>query len=267
MELYYTLRDAEAWAAFSGDYNPIHFDLHHAHKHGMEQLCVHGMRAMLDIKRYLSEALLCDPPESAHYLSTTRMRRKLLCRTPYHLQIVPSDTAFVGQLLNNSTKESYFNSKLVPAGSLRQVHSSHEQILSSTDIIISARRFPGSVFLPAQCWIFFDALLFQILMKSTEMWGRLATSLPMGAFNTLSEMLTQLTVVQTHHETHFSSRLLTTTLHEHLEKSLSVSIQPDFVMGDPMNGFIFRPAIQLIAGQHPLMTTTITLKAWSAAIN
>lgn len=55
---HYSLNDAERWAEFSGDYNPIHFDLQQAQHLGQVQLTVHGMRAMLDIKYQLSTALL-----------------------------------------------------------------------------------------------------------------------------------------------------------------------------------------------------------------
>ena len=46
----YTLADANRWAEFSGDYNPIHFDLEQARLRG-EGLRVHGMRALLEIGR------------------------------------------------------------------------------------------------------------------------------------------------------------------------------------------------------------------------
>ena len=49
--LHYTLADAQQWAAFSGDENPIHFDLAAARQMGAGQLSVHGMRALLDVKR------------------------------------------------------------------------------------------------------------------------------------------------------------------------------------------------------------------------
>ena len=43
-------RDVENWAAFSGDYNPIHFDLERVRKLGLEQLVVHGMLGIMPVK-------------------------------------------------------------------------------------------------------------------------------------------------------------------------------------------------------------------------
>ena len=48
--------DVECWAAFSGDRNPIHFDLEKARKIGVDALVVHGMLVLLPIKRMMSEA-------------------------------------------------------------------------------------------------------------------------------------------------------------------------------------------------------------------
>ncbi|MFV8855127.1 hypothetical protein [Serratia fonticola] len=115
MILNYTLRDAEEWAAFSGDYNPIHFDLQHVRKMGADQLSVHGMRAMLDMKRHLSAVLLATPLEHDFYVFSTRMRRPVLCQTPYHLQIVGNGKQITGKMLDSVTQESCFNSKLAPA--------------------------------------------------------------------------------------------------------------------------------------------------------
>jgi len=48
--------DVERWAQFSGDRNPIHFDLAHARAAGVDALIVHGMLAMLPMKQALSQA-------------------------------------------------------------------------------------------------------------------------------------------------------------------------------------------------------------------
>ena len=55
MNLAFDLSAVRRWAEFSGDFNPIHFDLAHARMAGMEQLIVHGMLALMPIKQALSE--------------------------------------------------------------------------------------------------------------------------------------------------------------------------------------------------------------------
>ena len=55
MNLTFDLPAVRRWAEFSGDFNPIHFDLAHARKAGMDKLIVHGMLALMPIKQMLSQ--------------------------------------------------------------------------------------------------------------------------------------------------------------------------------------------------------------------
>ena len=53
MQFGFNRSDAERWAAFSGDFNPIHFDLDAARALGTDHLIVHGMLALLHAKAAL----------------------------------------------------------------------------------------------------------------------------------------------------------------------------------------------------------------------
>ena len=85
--LRYSLRDAERWAAFSGDYNPIHFDAAGAQRLGLTGLCVHGMRAMLDVKSALSDSWEKHPLTPEGLMFTSRLREPVLCDAPYQLPV------------------------------------------------------------------------------------------------------------------------------------------------------------------------------------
>lgn len=63
-ELRFGSEDIERWADFSGDRNPIHFDLDQARKIGVDALVVHGMLAMLPIKRTVTDQA---PPGGAQW--------------------------------------------------------------------------------------------------------------------------------------------------------------------------------------------------------
>ncbi|MCG9771427.1 hypothetical protein L1D59_22765 [Pseudoalteromonas piscicida] len=52
---FFTEDDLHDWALFSGDWNPIHFDHKEARKNGLDSKVVHGMLAMLQVKR-----MACD---------------------------------------------------------------------------------------------------------------------------------------------------------------------------------------------------------------
>ena len=84
--LRYTLADARQWAAFSGDDNPIHFDLAAARAMGDGRLSVHGMRALLDVKRDVQSRLTNPLTGSERYLKcVVRLRRPLWCDSDWLL--------------------------------------------------------------------------------------------------------------------------------------------------------------------------------------
>jgi hypothetical protein len=259
----YTLRDAEEWAAFSGDYNPIHFELQHVRKMGADQLSVHGMRAMLDMKRHLSALLLATPLEHDFYVFSTRMRRPVLCQTPYHLQIAGNGKQITGELRDCATQESCFSSKLVPARSLDLVASDHEHALTVNEVMALCQPFPGQASDVTQAWSFFDALLFQLLVKSPET----VATLPELQVATLIEVFAQIPVVQTHHETHFSARLFNPETLFAPEDRLYYRIQPMLVIGDRSSGLVLRAVIEARTQRQPLLVTSVTLKTWPLADN
>ncbi|WP_431225191.1 MaoC/PaaZ C-terminal domain-containing protein [Serratia sp. L9] len=267
MNLNYSLRDAEEWAAFSGDYNPIHFDLQHVRQMGLEQLSVHGMRAMLDMKRHLSAALLVSAPLADYYAFSARMRQPVLCQTPYHLQITGNGAPVNGKLLDSTTQQSCFTGKLTVAQPLLLAVDAAEHALTVAEVMELAQRFPGDVAEATQAWSFFDALLFQLLVKSPETLATLTTALPELTAATLIDVFAQIRVVQTHHETHFSARLFTPDAHLQLEERLHYAIQPMLIMGDKNNGFVLRAVIQARIRQQPLIMTAVTLKTWPLAAN
>ncbi|CAB9495206.1 MaoC/PaaZ C-terminal domain-containing protein [Alteromonas macleodii] len=51
MEMHFSNHDIEKWAVFSGDRNPIHFDLDAALKIGVDGIVTHGMLVLLPIKK------------------------------------------------------------------------------------------------------------------------------------------------------------------------------------------------------------------------
>jgi hypothetical protein len=53
--------DAERWAAFSGDHNPIHFDIDQARLLAADGLVVHGMVALLPMRERIARATSPDP--------------------------------------------------------------------------------------------------------------------------------------------------------------------------------------------------------------
>ncbi|CNI75711.1 MULTISPECIES: MaoC/PaaZ C-terminal domain-containing protein [Yersinia] len=262
----YSLSDAERWAAFSGDYNPIHFDLRHAQHLGQEQLTVHGMRAMLDIKYQLSTALLSAVPDADFLRFTARLRQPVLCHTPYQLQLSQVPGQVSGNLKSSGNGENCFNSKLRSAPTLVQTDNEPWATLSADDVYQLSQQFPGDVSQPAECWGFFDALLFKLLVAAPETLAMAKQVLPGIQAETLIDIFKSVPVIQTHHDVHFSTDLLRIN-HPQLfvRSALHYAIEPTLIVGNSDDGWVLRSAIQARTDIGPLMTTAVTLKTWPLA--
>ncbi len=79
--LHYTLSDAQQWAMFSGDNNPIHFSLEAARAIGGSQLSVHGMRALLDVKQAV-QAGPGVPPSERHQRQAEGKEQRVAGKPP-----------------------------------------------------------------------------------------------------------------------------------------------------------------------------------------
>ncbi|MDN6073746.1 MAG: MaoC family dehydratase, partial [Enterobacterales bacterium] len=157
----YTLADANRWAEFSGDYNPIHFDLEQARLRG-EGLRVHGMRALLDIKQEIARAALGLDESAAYLRCVARLRQPVWCDTPYQLiragrkaSIVHPDSGTASMSCQVSAVQSLVDGDNGESGTLEAV-----------DIIRHGQTF--SALQPhAQQWQFLDALLFRYLIHDS----------------------------------------------------------------------------------------------------
>ena len=253
--LLYTRRDAEEWAAFSGDYNPVHFDERYARKISLEKTSVHGMRMMLDVKQRLTTALLNEQPEADFYLCSTRLRQPVLCGEPYQLQLAGGPGQAVARLLN-AAQETCVTSKLASAPALEEIKSQRqEQKIAAEQIMAFSRKYPGKA--EENAWVFFDALLFQLLLQTSDT----LAALPELRATRLNEVFARLPVMQTHHETHFSARLFHAG-RSLLNEPLFWTCQPTLVTGSKESGYILRTVIQART-QQPLIATAVTLKTWA----
>jgi hypothetical protein len=266
----YTLSDAECWAEFSGDDNPIHFDLQHAQQPGQrqfgrQQLTVHGMRAMLDIKYQLSRKLLPILPAAAFLRFNARLRQPVLCNTPYHLQLSQAIGQVSGNLVEVGSGESCFHSKLRSAPMLELSNSEPWAFLPADDVHQLSRQFPGAPLQPAEYWGFFDALLFKLLVAAPQTLATAQQMLPGIQVDTLIDVFRYVPVIQTHHDVHFSTDFMNTDPYLFVRSALYYAIKPTLIIGNPDDGWVLRSAIQARSDAGPLITTAVTLKTWPLA--
>jgi hypothetical protein len=256
MKCCYTLKDAECWAEFSGDNNPIHFDPEHARRMGSEHLLVHGMRAMLDMKRGLAECLLESTPHSTWLKFTARLRRSLCCGQLYDLSVEQNGARFSGGITSAEDQIEHYAARLVPglpqAWSFEPAGNLHD-ITIANDL---KARFPGRADEPAERWVFLDALLFRQLLSSTDLLSALRELNPFCEAATLPAFFASTAVVQTHHEVLFSAELFDVPLGTLLQADI---LAPQIV-GSVETGFVMHIDIRGWIGSRPQICTSVTFR-------
>lgn len=262
MILTYTRRDAEVWAAFSGDDNPIHFDPERARALGAGGLSVHGMRALLDLKQHLSGALLQSSPQGRYYLFNARLRHPLICNKPYRLTLAGGQESvrLGAKVLSADDSVLCFSAKLAAAKPLEPMLRSRAVHYSAEALRALGERFPLPLDAPGQAWSFVDAVLFQCLVAAPDTLLNVAEVFPTLQVRSLSEVFRSIPVVQTHHDVHFDARLLTADVDALAEKGLYCAIQPPLIAGSEESGFVLSVVIRAWTDAGPLLSTSVTLK-------
>ncbi|HAT8014198.1 hypothetical protein [Citrobacter rodentium] len=253
MALHYGQQDASRWAAFSGDYNPVHFDEAWVKARGGSALSVHGMRALLDVKRYIS-----PPADSAPFLKcTVRLRRPLWRDTAYSLMREASkrvaatvrahpggETCLSCQLTaeRRFPPEAGQSQRRLDAATLAALHQAFQPLLPD-----------------AQQWHFLDALLFRHLLQDKTLLRQPAVAAMLPECRSMEALFSRFPVVQTHQEVIFDSHLLAPWRAESVPQHLTVDTLPALVVGDLTNGAVVRIAARTHY-QHHAISSAVTLK-------
>ncbi|WP_075181479.1 MaoC/PaaZ C-terminal domain-containing protein [Pantoea sp. 1.19] len=251
--LRYGMADAQQWAAFSGDNNPIHFDPARARALGGSQPSVHGMRALLDVKQGASASV----SDAAWLRCAVRLRRPLWCDTDYRLQRDPRRAGGV-RVIDSQDGATCISCQITAAPDGFGEAALHRTRLSPTAIAPLRRAFapllPG-----AQQWHFADALLFRHLIQDPAVLRQppLASELPAAA--TLESLFRHYSVVQTHQETLFDHRLLASWQPTAIADDLIVETLPPLVIGTLSAGAIVRLTARTHF-HHLAISSAITLK-------
>lgn len=254
--LVYTLDDAHQWAAFSGDYNPVHFD----HSRGDGELTIHGMRALLDVKSAINAHSL-----SAPWLKcTVRLRRPLRYGTPWRL-VPDSRRAATMNIIDPADEQTCLSCQLSALEGLEDTGPASVSVINADELAFLEQAF--SPLLPqAQQWHFLDALLFRHLIHDTALLRQdvIAATLPAGT--TLDAVFSQCQVVQTHQELVFERRLLEPWTPGTFTHPLEIGVLPALVVGDVQSGALVRIAAVLRQGNINI-SNAITLKISQLATN
>lgn len=270
MSFTYTLKEAERWAAFSGDYNPIHFDTAEAKMSGMQGICVHGMRAMLDVKTALSQKANTDALSAEYLQFTCRLRGPVLCGIPYQLSVnetsVSGGIQLCGKLRNSRTHSTSISSKLHAINAQELLSTNQVNIVPCTEIAALYDPFQTVGGPVSPLWNFYDALLFRLLVNAPETLQsvqRVFSTLHAGSLN---EIFSRVQVVQTHHQTIFPRYMLHQAAEKRWLEPLQYAIQPTLIIGEKTSGSVLVAGIQAWHANEMPIFVGMTLKTGSLAV-
>ncbi|MEN0615592.1 MaoC family dehydratase [Klebsiella indica] len=259
--LHYTLADARQWAAFSGDDNPIHFDLEAARAMGGSQLSVHGMRALLDVKRDVQARLPYLMSDAGRYLKCrVRLRRPLWCDTDWLLMPGAARKHILSAATVNDPQrgEACLSCQLSFAAEPESLAGKQPSTLAPRTLLALQSYF-NSAWPDLAQWQFLDALLFRQLICDEALLRQENIAVLLGQGETsLQQIFTHYPVLQTHQEVVFDTRLMNTG-GPIWPESLSLWLLPSLVVGQVDKGAVVRIAA---AAQWDdlIMTNVLTLK-------
>ncbi|WP_155108726.1 MaoC family dehydratase [Intestinirhabdus alba] len=258
MPLRYTRHDARRWAAFSGDYNPVHFDKAWVKAQGGSALSVHGMRALLDVKHFIS-------PQSAGtpYLKfTARLRRPLWRDADYILWRAGKKNA-AATVTAAADELPCLACQLVPASKLTLPATESQHVLESDELATLQALF-ASLLADARRWHFLDALLFRHLIQDTTLLRQQSIAALLPPCATPGALFQRYPVVQTHQELLFDSRLLAPWQPDASPQALTIDTLTALTVGDLQQGMIVRIAAATRWQNLPI-GSAITLKVGPVA--
>ncbi|WP_253380173.1 MaoC/PaaZ C-terminal domain-containing protein [unidentified bacterial endosymbiont] len=251
----WTSEDAQRWAVFSGDHNPIHFDRAAAQAAGADDVTVHGMRAMWDLKQQMAHSWKATRAGELH--CGIRLRQPLLTDTSYALTALPDTRGVQGEIRHSSTGICCFSGRLEEKANPFVTPADLSLRPLKTD---NTFRYPFS----RRDWCYLDALLFKLIVDAPESMAVVHRVLPELQAQTLGDVFLLLPIVQTHHDIWLTYDLFSLPA---LPPVLTCAPLPSLVMGDRQNGFILQMRAACLSEGKMVMTTAVTLKTWPVAVS
>ncbi|OTQ25661.1 hypothetical protein B6D22_01750 [Gilliamella apicola] len=156
------------WADFSGDFNPIHFDVLKARQIGLNDLAVHGMLAMLPLKQHTTDLFLKELVGG--YCWSSSLRYPLGINNDYELLLKSSDNKITFSLNDMQSTKKYFIGRIQTNNfdqTLQEFDFSnaHQFTIPSDFIKQKFSEFQKKFTEISFLWIYFDALIFSIYLE------------------------------------------------------------------------------------------------------
>lgn len=161
MMICYSGQDLERWAAFSGDYNPVHFDDDVARSVGMPGRIVHGMLAMLMMKDHV------QLDQTGHSRVSFSIKKPMTIASQYKTTLNAGSLASHVYLTDIQEQKRYIRCKYKAIQDDCFVDNDLKRHRVSEARLQRKRDDFQAIFQDVhQAWSFYDALIFNEYMDS-----------------------------------------------------------------------------------------------------
>jgi|GEM_PF-1702107 len=148
------------WASFSGDWNPIHFDIELARKNGLNSTVVHGMLAMLQAKRMACEII----DDSGNIEINFSLRKPIPLQREMIYEVNEYEKHANLSIKESDSGEVYYISSIKESRKVLLLDDRATIYRELPDAVLNEKRLEFSEKYPdiPLDWIFLDALIFAI---------------------------------------------------------------------------------------------------------
>ena len=239
MDLRFSESQLLKWAQFSGDFNPIHFDIARAQQAGSEGIIVHGMLALLQIKQAVDKVQ--NPPAQGAWRSVkARLKLPLQQNAQYHLSWTDSARMKKFALRDVDGRDDLIQGSFTATPPLDAGPAIQTDVLAPNRLEDCLELFSKSFSGISSLWIALDAIVFSDFICSEIPYESARQQhMDHGAANQRDLMVQALTV-QTFHTVsvgdaligrHIGARRDIHSLDYRLTKVSGVRTRPDTVLG------------------------------------
>lgn len=247
---------AKRWASFSGDYNPIHFDLLAVAKLNQTVLIAHGMRVLADVQNELIYHVgIFSPTYSAPIKFSAKFEKPILCGTKYSLSHNGGEPKTIFKLIDSSSGITHIRGAITQANYPAINNVIAERILSKEyqDEVVAL--WPADI--GKNHAVFLSSVMFRELFRTEELFPAdfLKQCTPV---HSLSALLSQEKVLQTHYDFYCHSSLFNRDGQK--IEGLCLSIERPLITGDANYGWLIQVQVAAKENENTLMQISATLK-------
>ncbi|TCC04894.1 hypothetical protein E0L21_14825 [Kosakonia quasisacchari] len=244
------------WANFSGDYNPIHFDLLAVAKLNQAALIAHGMRVLADIQNELIyHAGIFSETYSAPIKFSAKFEKPVSCGTKYSLSHNGGEIKTTFKLIDSSTGITHIRGAIFQANYPAFNDVIAERILSKEYQDEAVALWPADI--EQNYAVFLSSVMFRELFRAKD-WFPADFLNECTPVHSLSALLSQEKVLQTHYDFYCHSSLF----YREGQKieGLCLSIEKPLITGNASYGWLIQVQVTAKEKENTLMQISATLK-------